>query len=99
MRGTEDYAGHFTGFEGLLPPRGDQTPAITRFQALKSIFRERCRKIIARHFRKSEKFLGCYNANRMASGILGGGIAAAIAVKTGERIKRTALQRLAKHIA
>src|SRR5271155_400470 len=97
-RGQSDF-GSFAGLECLLPALGAQAPAIARLQTRKAEFRYRRRQIVAGRLRERQKGGIDAGANRVQPEILGSGIAAAVAVKSGHRLGAALGERLAEHVA
>lgn len=74
------------GVEGFLPPGGTQTPLISVVQAGKAVGRHRRRQVVSTLLAEGEKLVGDSCAHDVHTCIIGPCIAAAVAVKTGERI-------------
>src|SRR6516225_3732453 len=87
------------GLERLLPALGAQTPAIARLEAGKTECRNRCRQVVAGGFRERQKRRVDPGAHGMHPEILGSGVAAAVAVKSGHRLGAAFGERLAEDIA
>src|SRR5579864_4116119 len=98
MRRAQDDARRALGFERLLPARRAEAPAIARDEAGKAISRHRRREIVADRFREGQEFCGRDDADRVAADIIRTGIATAIAIKPGHRMKRAILQHAAEHV-
>lgn len=85
FRSSQDDRGRDTGFAGLLPPGRADTPAIARLQAGKVEFGARGREIVPNLAGKGKKCLRDFGADRVGTGVLGAGAAAAIAVESRAR--------------
>jgi hypothetical protein len=72
--------------KGFLPTRRTEAPTVTRFQALKADFGDRCRKIVATRFGKLKERGGHDGANRVATKVLAPSVAATISKKSGHRV-------------
>src|SRR5258708_1776678 len=80
MSGAQDHAGRLARLECFLPTRSTEAPTVAGFQAAKTEFRHRCRKIVAAGFGKLEKRGGHDGADRVATDVLSPSVAAAVSV-------------------
>src|SRR5258708_2349853 len=78
MSGAQDHAGRLARLECFLPTRSTEAPTVAGFQAAKTEFRHRCRKIVAAGFGKLEKRGGHDGADRVATDVLSPSVAAAV---------------------
>src|SRR6516225_975625 len=99
MRRRQSDLWRFTGLERLFPALGAQAPAIARLETGKAEGRHRRRQIVAGLFRKSQKRGIDLGAHRVHPEILGSGVAAAVAIKSGHRLRAAFGERLAENIA
>ena|SRR5271165_729455 len=97
--GTQNHARRLARFEGFLPTRRAQAPAVAGFEAGKAEFRHWCREVIAARFGKIEKLGRRYDANRVAADVINPGVAAAVPIKSRHRVDRAGLERFAEYVA
>src|SRR5437879_12881496 len=71
LSGAQDHAGRLARLECFLPTRSTEAPTVAGFQAAKTEFRHRCRKIVAAGFGKLEKRGGHDGADRVATDEIG----------------------------
>ena len=67
-----------------MPAGGAQTPAITRFQAFKSLFRSWRAKVVSPGLGKHQKLFGDLRADGVAACVFGAGFAAAVTGEAGQ---------------
>jgi hypothetical protein len=83
---------------GLHETAGAQAPMIAGLEPCELKLGPRGRQVITDIFRIGEEFGGHHRADRMASPVLGAGVAIAVAEKARDRLARTASQRLPQYI-
>ena len=98
MGAAKNDARGLSGLEGFQPAGRAQTPAVSWFQTRKSEIWVGRRQIVAAGLGKRKKRIRHLDADRVQSGILRTGVAAARPVKSGERPVRTGLKGLAKNV-
>ena len=86
MGGGERDRGRDAGGEGFLPAGGADAPAIAGLQARKIVVGHRSGKIVAGFEAKRQELGGDFDADGVATAILGAGVALAVAEEAGERI-------------
>ena len=99
MGGFQDQLGCGSCIQGFLPAGRAQTPAVPRLQPGESVFRNRRGEVIADLLRKGEELGGHHGADRVQAGVMGAGLATAIAEESGHRIKGAGQQFPAQNIA
>ena len=95
----EPHLRRLAGVERLLPARRAQAPAIAGLQPGKAGGRKRGRQIVAGRFRERQELGIDPGADRMHAEILGAGLAAAGAIKPGQRLGAAFGERLAEDVA
>jgi hypothetical protein len=83
----------------LAPARRAEAPAVAGFQSRKTEIRHRRRQVVAACLAELEEFGGHHRADGMHADVLGRGVAAAVAEKSGQRPLAAGLQLLAQHVA
>src|SRR6476661_3089353 len=98
MSGAQDHAGRLARLECFLPTRSTEAPTVAGFQAAKTEFRHRCRKIVAAGFGKLEKRGGHDGADRVATDILSPSVAAAVSKEPRHWAYRADFEPLTEHV-
>ena len=98
MRRRQNDLWCMTGIERLLPPRCAQAPLVAGLQAGKAELQVGSRKIVSCCLGKRQELSRQDDANRVRPDVLWARIAAAVAVKAGNRPFAARLQRTAEHV-
>jgi hypothetical protein len=98
MGSPQSDPGGTAGFKGFLPPAGTQAPAIARFQAFEAEFRPGGAEVVALGFGEFEEFVGYHGADGVQAKIIRADVAAAIAVKAGDRVFAAGFEFFAKYV-
>lgn len=96
--GGQHHGGRYAGVEGFFPAAGTQAPAVSGFQARKSVFGDRCDQVVAPLPRKRQKCRRHFGANHVAAVVVRVRVAAAIAVITGQWVIGAGHQWRSQHI-
>ena len=83
----------------LRPPARAKTPAIARAQPREAELRTRRLKVIADPRAEPQELGGHHRTDRVHPGVIGVGVAAAVAMEPRHRVGAAALQRATQHIA
>ena len=86
------------GLERFLPTWSAKAPSVAGIKPRKAKFWHGRRQIVAARFRVFKKFSRHDDANRVTADIFLSGVATAITIKAGHRLKGTNCQRLPQHI-
>jgi hypothetical protein len=82
----------------LKPSAGADAPAIALLEPWEAVLRHGCGEIVAQPRRGCEELLCDDAADGVNAEIVGAGVAASIAKKTGDGVCAASFQRLAEHI-
>lgn len=97
--GGKNYRCGSTVKVGLHPAAGDDTPTVSRLQAEETVLRPRCRQVVPHPLLMSEEVSGDDGAYGVAAHVLWPGVATAVTVEPGHRVRATLLQPAADDIA
>src|SRR3990170_4313347 len=92
MRRLEHDRGGNARFEGLLPARGDDAPAIARLEAGEHPLRLGGDEVVPAGHREGEELLGHDGADDLEAGIDTTCMAVAIAVEASQRVEAARLE-------
>src|SRR5258706_11676578 len=98
VSGAQAHGGRLARLECFLPTRSTEAPAVAGFQAAKTEFRHRCRKIVAAGFGKLEKRGGHDGADRVATDVISPSVAAAVSKEPRHWAYRADFEPLTEHV-
>lgn len=99
VRGGQNHRCCRTVQVGLHPAARDDAPAVSRLQAGEAVLGARCRQVVAHSLLMDEEVSGDDGAYGVTAHVLRPGVAAAITIEPGRRVRPTLLQRATHDIA
>lgn len=98
VSGREGYGRGDPGEQRFLPTRGAYAPTVAGLQAGEIVVGHGRREVVAGGAAEGEELGGDLDTDRMATVVVGTGVAMAVAKKTGERIERAGLERATEDV-
>lgn len=94
----QNHRGRHAGLQGFHPTVGAQAPAIAGFQASEAVFGTRGGEVVAAGLGKRQEVGRDAGADDMGAVVVDAGVAATIAEKSGQGVKRAGHQVLGQDV-